>query len=144
MKGIRRVIVGHLGDVRPIDYGGGVVVRVSQGGRSHLILEHTDGMESEHPEAAGLSDAQERRAELTVYRRDIADDVLADLNWVNWKAVSSSQGIGLDTIESDARSADPMLRAFVYELAASHHGWHELDTDPLVLTNAALRRRWKM
>lgn len=143
MKGIRRVIIGRLGDVNPIDYGGGVVVRVHQGGRSHLILEHTYGMESEHPEAAGLSDAKERAAMLTVYRRDIADDVMADLSWVNWQAVITSQGAHPSTLQKDARSSDPVLRALVYEMVASHYGWGELDTSPIVLTNAELRRRWK-
>jgi hypothetical protein len=144
MKGIRRTIIGHLGDVNPIDHGGGVVVRVYQGGRSHVILEHTYGMDVEHPGSVAYSPAQERSAHLTVYRRDIEDDVIANLSWVNWQAVTTSQGAYPTTLQKDARSKDPMLRALVYEMAASHYGWHELDTDPLVLTNAELSKRWKM
>jgi hypothetical protein len=143
MKGIRRVIIGRIGDVNPIDYGGGVVVRVHQGGKSHLILEHTYGMESEHPEAAGLTDAKERAALLTLYRADIADDVKAHLDWVDWNAVRASSGVNLATIAHDATAKDPVLRALVYELVASHYGWGVIDTGPLVLSNAELRKRWK-
>jgi len=143
MKGIRRTIIGRLGDVNPIDYGGGVVVRVHQNGKSHLILEHTDGMESEHPEGPRLTDAQERKALLTLYRADIADDVKAHLDWVDLNAVRASSGVNLGTIAHDATSDDPVLRAFVYELVAGHYGWGSIDHDPFVLSNAELRKRWK-
>jgi len=64
----------------------------------------------------------------------VDDDPLSDLDWVDWKAVSRSADVETDEIERLGRSNKPCERAAVYELAASYHGWHELDYEPDHLT----------
>ena len=139
---MRRNIIGHFGDVNAPEYGGGAVVAIHQKGqRRYFVVEHTDGIEVEHPGDKSYGTAK-RKLKIHLWSRPIADDVIVDLDWVDWKAVAESSGIDLRKIRQDAWSSDPMLRALVYELVGSHYGWHELDQYPFELTYSALVRRW--
>lgn len=142
----RRHKLGGIGDVNPIEYGGGPVYYVHDMGKRYVYAEYTHGTEQEHP---GYNGSEFERAygrlKLTVYRVDVQPDVLDDLSWCDnhWGSIASTGSNWAGSLVRYSAHPDPMKRVWLYEAVASHFGWHELDSDPLILTVSELRRRWR-
>jgi hypothetical protein len=66
----------------------------------------------------------------TTYWRDVAGDAMQDLDWVDWQSVADTMGWDLAEITEASTSSSACARALVYEVVASHYGWHEIDNYP--------------
>ncbi len=165
-------ILGTLGDVNPVDHGGGFVysrkdretdeqanptpeleyieppcgdrwdcpVRECHGGE----IDDCDDPDCEHENALCVAcHGTGERLDLrwTVYR------VLVEpYEWADWPAIASYTGLPpVDYVDAfklhDGAPVDPMMMAHAIEDAASFHGWHEFDSDPLKLTRAEVEAR---
>jgi hypothetical protein len=138
--------LGSVGDVNPIDFGGGYIFSVPESGGPHL--EYFEGLDSDE-RAERLSyddDADEKIDKLKVrlYRVDLgkdARDFLSDHDWVDWADVARSTG-------GDAADYEPgklrtaQARALAVQDAAGYHGWYNFDSYPLELTVGELKERW--
>lgn len=115
-------IIGTIGDVNPLDYGGGFVYRDDDGGHSIEWYEPED-------------DTNEDCA-ILVYRFPI--DGGAE-SWMDLASVASSADHA--SIAEDFKSDNPVVRAYAFWSVAGHYGWHNLDSDPLRLTRAEAEAR---
>lgn len=77
-----------------------------------------------------------------VYRVDVADDVLKELDWVDWKGYASYIGATEQELRDAAVSDNPIARAQVYESLRGYVSSQELDSDPLHLTHVEMHKRW--
>lgn len=136
-------VVTTIGDVNPIEYGGGYLFLCKDRGRSDYHLEYTHGTESEEA-AEGLSEYEPAysRVPLTLYRVDLPDDVWGDHSWAKVEDIAQSMGADPEELRRAGSSPDPRERAYALESIAGHWGWHELDNYPLSMTVSELRKRW--
>ncbi len=126
--------LGQLGDVNPIEYGGGFVLRCTGGGR--------EGRATHEIEIA--PHAEEESDPITVYRVEVPDDVFREYSWARASDVAQMIGTDTSTLVGDmGLSRDPVQRARAVEAIADYYGWHELDQYPLKLSRSELRRRWR-
>lgn len=125
--------IGAIGDVDPIEYGGGLVFYTEHG----PIIEYTHGLEGE-PDA----DEDEDDVKMDVYQVYVASSVWDDLNWADEMEIAEVTGIQLRKLVKMGKSKDVMDRVAAYEAAASVYGWHELDQYPAKLTAKELEQRW--
>ena len=153
--------VANLGDVSPLEYGGYFVyrditkvyapeaelLREPEDGRDHdsaarwtvyrFTLEpctFIDGILSDNPYHpsrpawfAGTEPERELRPQDTTYLRDLAEFIGADVK---------------DLI-TDFCSDDPIRRAQAWRVVGDYHGYENLDSDPLVLTRAEVKKRYR-
>jgi hypothetical protein len=139
--------LGSVGDVNPIDYGGGFIFSVPGGGGPHL--EYFEGLDSDE-RAERLSyddDAEEKIDKLKVqlYRVDLgkdAKDFLSDHDWVEWEKVATSTGQDVSDYTNPTKLRSAQARALVIQDAAGHYGWNDFDSYPLELTVGELKKRW--
>lgn len=138
--------LGSVGDVNPIDYGGGYIFSSPESGGPHL--EYFEGLDSDE-RAQRLSyddEAEEKIDKLKVelFRVDLgkdAKDFLSDHDWVDWDEIADSVG-------SDGSAYEPgklrtaQARALAVQDAAGYHGWNNFDSYPLGLTVGELKKRW--
>ena len=128
--------IGSVGDVNPVDYGGGYVFyNLAQ---RDFYLEYTYGLED------GREHGEEHKP-VEVYQIDLertAAQFVRDHDWVDWGNVASSTGQPVDTYTNLDKLADPNYRAWVIYDAASHYGWHEFDSYPIRMSPSALEKRW--
>lgn len=117
-------VVGTIGDVNPLDYGGGIVYRDKVGALSLEWYEPEDEDNEDSP--------------ITCYRVDL--DHGAE-SWMALGAVAKT----CDESELELRAAfdspDPVRLAHAFWSVAMYHGWHNLDSDPLTLTRAEAEAR---
>lgn len=137
-------VIGHVGDVNPIDYGGGFILQMSPDDRP--CLEYYEGLDTEAISNRYDDAADERIEAMTVrvYRADLecsARAFLSDLNWVDWDEIRGFTGSDPSTYTAPTL-ATPFDRACAACDVASYHGWANLDSYPLELTVAELRARW--
>mgnify|MGYP001586861803 FL=1 len=125
--------IGIIGDVTPIEYGGGYVFKGDDG----IWIEYTNGLGDFDGDESALESYR-----VEVYRVKVADDVFFDLDWMNWDNLAFSMGRKVKELESESLSDNPVTRAMLYWDVASHYGWHELDHYPLILTVKELEDRW--
>lgn len=138
--------LGSIGDVNPIDYGGGYIFSTPESGGPHL--EYFEGLDSDE-RAERLSyddDAEEKINKLKVqlYRVDLgkdAKDFLSDYDWVNWEDVATSTGQDV-TEYGPGKLRTAQARALAVQDAAGYHGWANFDSYPLQLTVGELKERW--
>lgn len=139
--------LGIIGDVNPIEYGGGYVL----GGVPDVggpWVEYVHGLDETHPKAwdVDLDDrAQTDTIKVEVYRVDLgtnAREFLRDHDWVNWDDVASTCGQDPETYSEAAELDTAQKRALAVWDAAGHYGWHEFDQYPLQLTLTELIERW--
>lgn len=132
-------VIDTLGDVNPIEYGGGFVLSCTGGGRGERTYEIEIA-----PDAGEEAD---EGSPITVYRVDVPDDV-----WGYYSPMSSgftpeklapTIGANVRELRAAGSSQNVMDRVSALEAIAATWGWHELDSDPLQLTPAELRRRWR-
>lgn len=121
--------IGAIGDVNPVDYGGGVIYKVT--GNPEPVLEYVHGL-----------DGGDTSKMMTLYRVEVPDDVFGYHNWVNIESVASAIGADPEELRRAGKSKKLMDRVWAIEAIASTHGWHELDHYPFDMTEAELRRRW--
>jgi hypothetical protein len=112
--------VGTIGDVNPLDYGGGLVF--------------SDRVEWYEPD-----DENDENSRVRCYRVDF--DVLSD-SWIDFNAVASTvDRKAAELLHSARTSTDPQVRANAVWDVALHYGWHELDGYSLHLTRAEAEAR---
>lgn len=116
---------GIIGDGNPIEYGGGIVYKESGSDRYRLIY-----FQPYDEDLVSVSDI------------NIARDVAADLNWVDWKKVAQFIDMGLDELKQHSFSTDPLARADVYAAVGSYHGFIELDPDQQEMTIRQAERKF--
>jgi hypothetical protein len=128
----RNRIVSRLGDVDPIEYGGGVVFTDGK----HRWLEFTHGREEEAFDDLAVE-------KLPVYQVDIEEDILDWHDWVDTEELSSYTGIDEEDL---IRAATGSLAARAQLLAdiGSYYGWYELDQQPLSFGAVELEERWRL
>jgi hypothetical protein len=136
--------LGAVGDVNPIEHGGGFILG-GEKGTGGPWLEYSYGI-SDWPESwdVDLDDPKWLNRKVTLYRIDLAIDgesLMADLNWVDWDSVSTACGYSDDDPWSNLRTAQQ--RASAVMDVAGYYGWHELDNYPLELTLFELIERWR-
>lgn len=133
-------VLGQIGDVNPIEYGGGPVWQ-DDGGEAHLA--YTWGLETDHPDADPMGDVQDLKLQVYVVSLESSGaDFVSWYDWVNWADVARSIGMASAELRGYARSDDPMARASVAESIAGYYGWGELDPYPEAYTVGELERRW--
>ena len=111
---------GIIGDMNPIDHGGGVVFQNGED-QSPEVLYFSGWHDDEGPR-------------VTVSTFCVEDNVLEDLNWVDWDSVASCIGMDVAELKGYAVSDNVLARAQVYESVAGHSGFGELDSQPRELT----------
>ena len=137
--------VAQIGDVNPIEYGGGYVFKADN---ETPRLEYVHGLDETHPKAwdLDLDDlAQTDRATCTLYRVDLGgngQDFLDWHDWIDWKEISDFTSQELADYSASALD-DIGARAQAVQDAAAYHGWINFDQYPLQLTLTELIARWK-
>jgi hypothetical protein len=125
-------IIGRLGDVDPIEYGGGAVFTDGK----NRWLEYTHGREE-------LSWDDLSVEKLEVYQVDIDDDVLDWHDWVKLKDLASYTGLDEEELLEYSKGT-LNERAQLLSDIASYYGWYELDQYPLRLHLDAIEERWRL
>jgi hypothetical protein len=140
-------LVGTIGDVDPLGYGGGFVFRDKTG---------VYPPEIEYVEPIGDGGSRDDVQSVTAYRvvlepHTYIDGVLSDNPfhpaYPVWYAddldsMCKTCDCDRDELIDKFCSDDPMERAMAYENVASYWGWHELDHYPLTLTPAEAEERY--
>lgn len=109
MRNPRKKYIGHMGDMGPIEHGGGIIYQI--GDQSPEILYFQPwGDGSEH---------------LSVYNWPV-DDPRDDLGWVDWGLVSRTFDLSMREIDDLLDSPNTLKRAAAYELAGMYGGFAEL------------------
>jgi hypothetical protein len=129
-------VLGNLGDASPFDYGGLIVYRVRDPGKT--------GPEASWIQAEFWHEPMEEQPDrYDVYRWQIAYDAMKDLSWVdNWKEISEFVGVSLEELKKQSQSGNPLDRAGVYRAVADYHGFENLDSYPEKYTREEMEKRW--
>jgi hypothetical protein len=77
------------------------------------------------------------------YRFEVEDNVAKDLDWVEWERIASMIGRDLESLMADAKSPDPLTRAWLYDAVGSYYGWENIDAYPEMESQAFLAKRWR-
>jgi hypothetical protein len=127
----RRRYLGTVGDINPAEYGGGHVVRIYPDGQpSYLAIEVVE-WDSDEDDATGH-----------LYRADIPADVAAEYDWIEVGKVADYVGDFVGDWLEHAKDKDPVTRARCVEDIARYYGWTNLDSYPVQVTRANIRKRW--
>lgn len=102
-----------IGDLNPIEHDGGVVF--DRGHGPEVVYFQGWHHDEEGPQVC-------------VATFMVEDDVLEDLDWVDWKSVADLNGMEVDELKKWAKSEDVVDRALVYERVAAYCGYGELDS----------------
>lgn len=132
--------IGSIGDVNPIEYGGGPVLTAP--GSGGPWVEYFDGLETVAPDA---DEDEDLDLEVVIYRVDLHEDArrfLSWYDWVEWEKVASSTGQDVEDYTTPSNLRTAQARALAVQDAAGYYGWHEFDQDPLQLTLGKLKQRW--
>jgi len=148
-RGVRRTVIERIGDTSPEDHGGGALVKVRSRYGCELMLEYTPGIEGAETDGDEYGTREEQRAYrktgLEVYRVPVGatpEDIRSALDWCEWESIARYTDQDPWEIFEAALSGLPRDVCYLYELAASYHGWSALDDDPLVEPYWAVARRW--
>ena len=128
--------LGILGDVSPIEHGGGYVLVANDG---DPYLEYFEGLESIREDEIDLDNPDHLKLKATIYHCDIPkcdSDFVAEFDWIDWGNVESCIG-------GDLAIGNTQQRAAAIVDIASYYGWFEVDQYPLELTLGELIKRWK-
>lgn len=99
-------ILGTLGDINPIDHGGGVVY-----------------LQDGHPQIVYFAPFEDQ---VSIYHVTIDTDETTNCDWADLDAVASYTGIDVQELRSTGSHPDPHVRAFFLEGLAGYYGWGEL------------------
>ena len=139
-------VIGNLGDEHPFDYGGFIVYRVADPTKTGSESRWTAVEYWGEPTEVDRDDP--KKDTYQVFRWNIENDVLKDLDWVEgsdlggWEAVAKSVGMSLEKLKKDARSGNALDRAWIYKLVGDFYGIDNLDSYPLELTREEMEKRW--
>lgn len=130
--------MGTLGDVNPIDHGGGVVL----GTYKTLANPKAEGSFVEYVETPFYEDDDDDPQRVVeVYRVSLDGNPMELYDWVDWSDIAAFADQPIEELQRLSRSSDPSARAYVVESLASYGGWRALDDRPLKLTVAELEER---
>ena len=118
--------IATVGDKNPIEHGGGVIFD----GEAGPFLEWTKGLQDTGP---GI---------LFVFRRHVPENVFEDLSWVNKETLAHGMGGDPEEMLLMSTSEDPFARAMLISIVGDYFGWHELDDEPMTMTDEELAQRW--
>lgn len=121
--------IGFVGDIDPIEYGGGIIWGPSQHS-PHGMLELIE---------PPLDEESDANARWRIYRIDLAPEVPS---WIDVNAVANTMGIPRSQLLSGFTSPDTEARAFAYEAAIGYYGAYEFDQYPIEMTLAEVERRF--
>ena len=142
--------LGRVGDVNPIEHGGGVVIETSprklwdmygnftMEGETSYRLEYTHGIED---------DSEEETAEIQVYTVDLylsAEEFHAWYDWVDWRAIAESCNWTKKELAGKKALATPIGRAMAIVAAANYIGWHEFATYTKTLEASKVAKDWEL
>lgn len=111
---------GIIGDLSPIEHGGGIVFEGDFGPELIYFQPWADGGQKY----------------VSVYTTTVDDDLLEDYHWWSsaWERVAEFSGLRTEELREFAGSEDPLVRAQVLELLAQDYGWSEFDDSPEEMT----------
>jgi hypothetical protein len=149
-------LVGTIGDVDPLGYGGGFVFRDKTGVYAPEI-EYVEPEERHGDVGFSPPDSREAVTSVTVYRvvlepHTYVNGILSDNPYHPalpvWYAddldsICESCDCDRDELIAALCGDDPMAKAGAYESLASYWGWHEFDHYALVLTPSEAEERYK-
>jgi len=124
-------ILGHVGDVNPVEHWGGVVYDEGYGHGPHLLYFQNEKL------ADFLSGYAEGEMMVSIY--DFPIDNFHRSDWYDWDAVASyigwdrSMGLKDYALSLDCEK-DPLTCAWLYESLGSYYGFGELDHEPTEMT----------
>jgi len=121
--------IDTIGDVDPVEYGGGVVFKNEYG----PVVEYTHGLDWDGADPNAME----------VYRVPVPADVFGDHSWANLKDLADFEGRTTKALRKLGKSRLVMGRVAALEAIASYYGWHELDHYPLTLTADEINARWE-
>jgi hypothetical protein len=124
-------IIGTVGDVNPIEHGGGLIIHDTQ--YNIYRVEYTHGQELRTDDG-----------KLYVYSANLEPDIMEDNLWADADVLLSVCGMEEEELEARSQSNDPVERASVLCEIGHCWGWENLDAYPLVLTEDALKARWDL
>lgn len=115
-------IYGHIGDGDPIKNGGGIVFKSKDEQNPTLIYFVC------YPNPYGFF--------VDVHTIDIAENVFEDVGWCKNDIVELSIYIDIPILQliEYAKSDNVLARADVYAAIAGYWGWHNLNSEPIVLS----------
>lgn len=125
-------VLGTVGDVNPVEYGGGVIVDDD----GEIRVEYFYGLDTDEPDADG---------EFQVYYATVEPDVFGYHNWLSesdLEHLAEDAGCEVDELREQGRSENPVERVLALELIAGLWGWGSLDHYPAHFTESELRERW--
>ena len=121
-------LVGHIGDVNWLDYGGGPIYKTENG----YWLEYVQPPEE---------DEDNGRRVWTVYQVSMPDhNGIKD--WLRDGDIQKFTGVSTKEYLSALRSKNPIAEAQIWSDIASYYGWHELDNYPLTLNKKEVTLRY--
>lgn len=147
------VTLGTIGDCTPLEYGGGFVFKYPDG---RVQIEYAEEPCDDDPffreNDRRTFHMPYRKAPHRLYVVDVAEDVKADLNWLDdkdWARIANhgngeSSKVEGERLAGELASEDPMVRAMLYWDVANQHGWDNLDPNPMTLTGEELSQRWNL
>ena len=97
-------------------------------------ITHWGGFVSDSGYGPHLTYFQSYEDRVSIYGVFIEDDVYAELDWVDWDAVSQYADVSKADLRKYGSSEDPLARAQVYETVAGYYGWGEFDFYPQDIT----------
>ena len=128
--------LGNLGDVNPIEYGGGYVFAAPD--VDGPWLEYYYGLDSEDW-GDRVDDPEDSDNEVEIYRVDVGPDAIAWHSWVDWIQIARFTGVDASFY---LQASEPMDVAQAIADAASYHGWENFDSYPLTISLRDLATRW--
>jgi len=131
--------ITSVGDVNPIEYGGGFVY--SEDG--NRWIEYTSGVEDVE-DAPMEGDPGYEDIKLTVYLVAVEDDVFGWHSWAKIADIARTSGYAKQDLKAAGKSSKLRDRVWATEAIAGMWGWYELDNYPITLTVAELGERWKL
>lgn len=131
-------IIGQLGDVNPLAYGGGILAKHAQG---HYVLEYL----RDSANMQDQDDVDELDLTYTVYSThfDGDEDLTVTLDWANLAEVASSVGATVKELRAMAKGS-PQDKALFIETVAGHYGWENIDSYPNTFTGHELATQWEL
>jgi len=124
------MILDSIGDVNPIEYGGGVVVDHGHGPQ----IEYTHGLDFDGADPAAM----------VVYQVPVEDDVFGWHDWADIKGIASFVDSTPAELRAAGKSLQLMERVWATECIADYHGWVNLDEYPITLSEEELEERWEL
>ena len=120
-------MIGHIGDVNWLDYGGGPVYKTDNG----YFLEYVQSDEDEDgPHKVW-----------TIYGVSMPDPS-GIKDWLKRGDIQKFTGVSTKEYLSALRSKNPLAEAQIWSDIASYYGWHELDQYPLTLNRKEVTLRY--